>query len=155
MMKRLMSCAENRRSGVILVVAMICLFLTSLLLGTLLQMAVAQRRYAKMEAAALQAEWLADSALERAAAALAQNANYTGETWTVPAKDLDGTHSGRVVIALVPLKGSRQRELKVIAHYPAEGPQVTKRTRRIRMAGSQPAKKAAPPSPAKAEKPAR
>ena len=153
--KRSATISQGRRSGVILVVAMICLLLASALVGTLLKMAVAQRRYAKTEAAALQTEWLAESALDRAAAALAEDASYAGETWTVPAEDLDGTHSGRVVIEIVPAKAGNPRELKVIAQYPAEGSQKTKCTKRIRLAGFGPAKKPAGQSPAKAEKPGR
>ena len=146
----------NRRSGVILVVAMICLFLTSAMLGLVLKLAVAQRRYGAMEAAALQAEWLAESALDRAAAALSLDASYTGETWNVPAEDLDAAHAGRAVIEVVPIKGdNQQRELKVVAYYPAEGTERVKRTKRIFIAVSPSADNASNPSPAQAEKPAR
>ncbi len=154
-MKRLIPSNEIRRSGVILVVAMICLFLASALVATLLKMTAAQRRFGEMDAAALQADWLADSALDRAAAMLAENSDYPGETWSVPAEDLDGRHPGRVTIEVVPVKAGSRHELKVIAQYPAEGRLTAQRTKRIFIAVSSSVNRSANEAPAKAEKPDR
>ena len=67
----------------------------------------------------MQAAWLAESALQRAAGRLAIDDTYTGETWTIPAEELTGTDGGLVVIevAAVPNDPSR-REVRVRADYP-------------------------------------
>ena len=125
--------ASRRRSGAFMIVAMICLLLTTALLGTLLKMAVLGLRQAHVDASGLQADWLAESALDRAAAKLAKDAAYAGETWSIPAEDLDGLHTGRVVISIKPPSGNLA-EVEVAAQYPAEGAFSVKRTKRLLVA---------------------
>lgn len=159
-MKRLLpssvSAGRHPRSGAFLIIAMICLLLTSALLGRLLQTASIERRQVRLEADVLQAEWLAESALDRAAAKLSADDSYKGETWTLTAKELGGTQAGRAVIRVLPAKSSEQKILDVVAHYPAEGSHSVQRSKQIRYSPNPPAQKppAEAPQPATAEKPA-
>jgi type II secretory pathway component PulK len=125
--------ASRRRSGAFMIVAMICLLLTTALMGTLLKMAVLGLRQAHVDASGLQADWLAESALDRAAAKLAKDATYAGETWNIPEEDLDGLHTGRVVISINP-PVQNLAEVEVAAQYPAEGAFSVKRTKRLLVA---------------------
>ncbi len=136
------------RAGLFMIVAMICLLLTSALLGTLLKMAVLGRQQAELDAYGLQADWLAESALDRALAKLAEQPGYQGETWTIPTEELDGLHRGQVAISLKPA-ASNGREVEVIARFPAEGSQTVKRTKRLRVAMPSPVV----PTKAKSKKP--
>ena len=140
-----------------MIVAMVCLVLASTLLGTLLRMAWIGRTQAKIEAAALQAEWLAESGLERAAAKLADDANYAGETWNVAAEDLDTRHAGQVEIQVAPSQQSGQKSIQVTAQYPAGQTPSATRSKRIEVNIKAAATKKIEQdqSPASAEKPAR
>jgi hypothetical protein len=131
---------------------MICLVLTSGLLATLLKMAVLSRKAAQMEAHALQAKWLAESALDRAAAKLSDDANYRGETWTISPKDLGGSVGGEVIIAVKPGKQATLREVEAIARFPSENSRGVKRTKRIVIAAGAPNAEAQGSLPASAEK---
>ncbi len=146
--------SPSQRSGAFLIVAMICLVLTTGLLGMLLKMAVLSRKAARMEAAALQAEWLAESALDRAAAKLKGDAGYQGETWNITKEDLGGPYAGAVKIAVKPSEATPEREVEVIARFPLEGSNTVKRTKRLAIAVSVPLTESDTPetSPAFAEK---
>lgn len=145
---------QNRR-GAFLLIAMVCLMLTSGLLGMLLKMASANRKQAQFEAASLQAEWLAESALDRAAAKLVSDANYPGETWDIKPEELGGPHAGQVVIVVNRGDGSPLRNVEVVARFPLESPRSVKRTKRLAVAAQAPLAKSETPgsSPASAEKP--
>src|SRR4051812_23678064 len=86
------------RCGAVVVVVLICLMLIVLIGGTLLRTGLVQRRQLRMEERKLQAEWLAESGLERAAARLAEDPAYRGETRKILAADLGGPWSGTVII---------------------------------------------------------
>ncbi len=112
------------RHGAALIFAMIALLIVSMIGGGILNLTVAQHRQAQQEQVRLQAEWLADAALERAAARLAQSADYTGETWHISAAALGGDAPGRVQID-VARRPDRPglRALTIVASYPGESPQ--------------------------------
>ncbi len=150
--------SAHSRQGVFMVVAMICLLLTGVLLATLLRLSTAERHQTAMESAARQTKWLAESALDRAAAKLTEDPGYSGETWNVLKNDLGGLYTGRVEIQVLPGETDSQRLVKVIALFPVEGAHPVKRTklatvavRSARSGKKQPAKEL----PAKAEKPPR
>ena len=146
-------CPVNRRGG-FLIIAMICLLLTTGLMGALLKMAVLNRRAAQFEAHALQAEWLAESALDRAAAKLSGDGDYQGETWRIPADDLGGSHAGEVQITIKPGQATNVREMEAIARFPSEGSTGAKRTKRLLVTVSTPSANDDPADspPASAEK---
>ena len=83
MKRRLPMPHPPRRRGAFLIVAMISLVLATALLGVMLSMVQAQRRQMAREQQALQADWLAESGVDRAAARLSRDSDYPGETWKV------------------------------------------------------------------------
>ena len=111
---------------------MICLLISTLILGTLLKTAVTHRRQMRTEEQRAQADWLAESAIERAVHRLETDANYQGETWKVPAADLNGRDSGRVRITVRKSSdGLGKHILSVEAVYPVGTPRQIKRTKQI------------------------
>lgn len=123
---------ESRaRRGAVLVAVMICLLLISLLTASLVANVAAQRRQLRQEEQNLQAEWLAESALELAAARLAGEAAYAGETWNVAAEDLGGAQAATVTIRVG--RGIRPRDCTVTAQveYPAGSRTAVRRTKHL------------------------
>jgi Tfp pilus assembly protein PilX len=118
-----------RRGGFIIVV-MICLLVSGMLLTSLLKMALLQDRQLGCELARQQAAWLADSGLDRAAARLARDPAYAGESWNIAAAQLGGSDD-----ALVEIRVQRDetralhRAVVVEAIFSAEGPCPARITR--------------------------
>ena len=109
--------AVATRHGATLIVAMICLLLVSMLSAVLVRTALAQREQLERDAWQLQAEWLAQSGLERALAKLDMDAAYTGETWR-PAGE-DSAVIGRVeILVAAATEGSGGRVLKLTVDVP-------------------------------------
>lgn len=90
---------DRRRQGTALIIAMICLLLASALTVSLVQVAVLQREQVLRDEWQLQAEWLAESALDRAAARLVVEPEYAGESWR-PQLPGEAEPLGRVEIAV-------------------------------------------------------
>jgi hypothetical protein len=118
------------RRGAVVVVVIVCLVVITLLCGALLRTGLARRAQVRSEERRLQADWLAESGLERAAARLASDAGYAGETWELSPKDLDGVAPGVVRIVVEPLEGRpRGRRVRVQADYPRDPPLRARRSR--------------------------
>lgn len=107
------------RRGSILLIAMVCLLVMMTMFGALLQMAHASRQQVRRDVLRSQARWLAESGASRAAAALRNDARYTGETWNVPASDLGGHQGARVTIVV---RNEAGRAIDVVAEYPVDDP---------------------------------
>lgn len=122
--------AASGRRGAFLVVALICLVLATGLVGGVLLLAQSQHRQMTQHQFRLQAEWLAQSGLERAAARLRVDPGYAGEIWSLPAASLGGSDTGQVTIRANPVKDDdARRTILVEAVFPAGSPQPVKRTR--------------------------
>ncbi len=91
------------RRGGALIVVLVCITVASAILVSLVRLGVAQRREAEVRDWETQAVWLAESGLDRAAARLAVDPKYGGETWTIPSSVFGGNKSGRVEIAVRPI----------------------------------------------------
>lgn len=87
------------RSGVALIMMMICLLLVTTMSAALVRMALLQREQLERSSWATQADWLALSARERAVAQRAADSAYAGETW-LPADSPEGAPIGRVEISI-------------------------------------------------------
>lgn len=111
------STGRSSRSGAALIVAMICLLLAGMLCTVLVRTALAQREQLERDAWHLQAEWLVQSALNRAEAKLESDPAYAGETWT---PTHDGGVIGRVEIAIVSESGGTGRVLQMTVNVPDE-----------------------------------
>lgn len=110
---------RRRQRGAMIVPVLICFVLIMLISAALLQFVVAERVLNRQEERRLQAEWLAEAGLERAAARLSESRDYQGETWDIAAKELGGQDAGRVTITVETKKGERAlRQVTVLADYP-------------------------------------
>jgi Tfp pilus assembly protein PilX len=121
--------AAGKRRGGILVLALICLVLAAALIGTVLRQVQLQRRQIAQHDRRLQAEWLAESGLERAAARLRADPAYSGETWVVPPSDLGGTDPGEVIVHVESTAQMNSRNIRVEAAYPAQSTERVRRTK--------------------------
>jgi hypothetical protein len=124
----------NRRRGSVMVGAAVCLLLATVLLASALKLANTGRRQVRRDQLQLQANWLAEAGLERAASRLDTEAGYQGEIWKIAADDLDGQHAGEVLIKMSPegnVEGARV--VIVEARYPVGTTLSAKKTRRSRI----------------------
>jgi type II secretory pathway component PulK len=108
---------NSSRSGAVIVIAMICLLLSSVLAVSLVKLALAHREQIDRDVWQLQAEWLAEAGLDRAAARLHSEADYRGEVW---APDLTGAlpHAARIEISVEPRDGDGATAITVVSDYP-------------------------------------
>jgi len=108
----------SRRRGAALIAALICVLLVSLMSTVLVKTALVQRDQLERDAWQVQADWLAQSALDRSLARLAADAGYTGESWTPTTTE--GQTIGRVRIEIVPADGGdgSARLLRATADVP-------------------------------------
>jgi len=112
------SCRPNRR-GAAIVCALVCLVMAAALAAVVTRIAVLGWQGARDEGRRAQAAWLVQSGLERAAARLATEPDYAGETWRIPADVLDGRHDAVVLIEVTTAaENPRQRTVRVRADYP-------------------------------------
>ncbi|MCX7428247.1 MAG: hypothetical protein NTW96_21790 [Planctomycetia bacterium] len=117
--------------GVALVIAIVCLAVASALLVSVARLSVARRSASRAQEWRAQAGWLADSAIERAAARLRGNPRYPGETWNVPADALGGS-AGVVRIEIqIPADRPETREVRVTADYPDDPEHRARESRRV------------------------
>lgn len=109
-----MSPATSRRRGAAMMVALVVVTLVGILSVACLRECLRHDRQLRRENDARQAQWLAESALQRARAAIAKNADYRGETWKVSVPQPSGDVAGTVDIQI---KDSR---LTIDALFPAD-----------------------------------
>ncbi|MCR4413480.1 MAG: hypothetical protein NUV77_13750 [Thermoguttaceae bacterium] len=108
-----------RQRGVVLVAVLACVGLAGLLMLSVARLAATRRIEVRQVGRALQARWLAESALDRAAARLAADPGYTGETWTVSPDALGGDEGGSVRIEVLAIADQpARRRVRVQADYP-------------------------------------
>jgi hypothetical protein len=126
-----MSCRHQRRArpnsnrtGAVLFAVIVGLAIASAIWFALVKTAVIERRVVREQQWRLQADELAVSALERAAAQLAIDRKYEGEKWLVPADALDGRHAAAVAIEIIAdEERPHRRTIRVRASYPDQGAQ--------------------------------
>ena len=141
-----MSHTIHRRRGAVIVPVLVCFVLIMLICAALVQLVFVERGVTRQDERRLQAEWLAEAGLERAAAKLSRNRGYAGETWDIPASALGGRDAGRVTIAVESSKDKpAQRSVTVQADYPLAPERRARQRRRLTIArGAEPTKGDAP-----------
>jgi hypothetical protein len=112
-----------------LIAALICVLLVSLISGVLVKTALVQRDQLERDAWQAQADWLAQSALERSLARLEADATYAGESWAPVTAA--GRPIGRVHIEIIPAddRDDTVRRLRATADVPDD---PVNRTRVVR-----------------------
>lgn len=113
----------QRRSGVILAAVLIGLLIVMLVGAELTRTIMLHHRQTRLAESRQQSFWLAESAVQRAAHALANSPeDYEGETWHIPAEELGAGNPGVAIIhvesAADPETG---RVIRVQAYYPEDG----------------------------------
>jgi Tfp pilus assembly protein PilX len=113
---------RTTRRGAILVVALVTLLVVTLLAGVVVHSYLQGHRQLRQQQNALQAQWLAESALARAAAQLRANPAYAGETWQVELAAADNQPAaGSAEIKLEPVPDQRQMlRINVLASFPGD-----------------------------------
>jgi Tfp pilus assembly protein PilV len=134
--------ARPRRRGLTAVAVLVCLLIVTMISGALLKIGVAHRDFVRGQERKLQAEWLAQSGLDRALARLAAQPDYTGETWKLAPRDLglsepDSDSSGPAALVHIAVErpenpGTAPRRLiKVQADYPPDAPHRARHSTQI------------------------
>jgi type II secretory pathway component PulK len=109
----------KRRAGFALIGVMIVLVVASMLVVSWCKSIAAQREQLRIAEDRLAAEWLAEGAIDRAAAKLRDNKDYTGETWAISADELGGQDGAAIEIRIAPVDGHADRgAIEVEAEYP-------------------------------------
>ena len=134
------------RRGAVLLVALICTLVAVMLFGTLLKIAVTGHGQLRNEERRVQADWLAEAGVERAAALLESNPDYAGETWQIAPQEFGGRFSGtvRIVVETNPNQ-PEHRVVSVQSHYPAGMEQSFQSRKRVAITVSQVSKSAEAP----------
>lgn len=117
-------------------IALVCVVVASLVLVGLARLVVAERDRVRAELWQVQASWLAESGIQRAAARLAADPAYRGETWNIPAEALGGQDRGvvRIEVETSPQQPG-QRLIRVQADYPDDPVHRVRRTREVAVSG--------------------
>lgn len=101
------------RRGGAMIVALVTLLVVSLVVAVLLRSLLELHRQSRRSVWQLQASWLADSALARGAAQLAQNGDFAGETWS-PELGSSAQLRGSARIRIEPVPDQPQRRQIVV-----------------------------------------
>ena len=123
--------AARRRRGVVLVAALVCLLVVTALLGNLLLGTLRTGRQLHAERDLRQCELLLQAGVDRAALRLAREADYRGETWTLPAAAIAGTGDGLVTVEVNRAADNQLPQLSIVAEYPVGGERSIRRSRTI------------------------
>jgi hypothetical protein len=120
------------RTGVALIVVLAGLTVTMVMFLAATKLFLVQRKTIELTARQVQASWLAESGTQRAAARLAADANYRGETWNVSAEELGGRSGGVVTIHVEksPDKADR-RTVHIDADFPSDPQQRARVSREV------------------------
>ncbi len=109
------------RRGVVLIMVLVALGLTAVIGCALLQMAGMELSMLAAREQESQARWLAESGVERAAAKVAADHDYAGETWSLTEEDLGGRGPGQVTIRVeYDDANSSLRRVAVEAKFPSD-----------------------------------
>jgi hypothetical protein len=138
----------KRNRGTVLIVILVCFALAATLFVLIARQSISAHQVAETHVWTAQSQWIAEAALERAAARLTANANYAGETWTIPAVELSGRYGAVAKIHVEGVADRPERRLvRVEADYP-DGP-----VHRSRWTTQVLIDRPAPPAKTNAEKP--
>ncbi|MEN6448911.1 MAG: hypothetical protein ABFC96_00330 [Thermoguttaceae bacterium] len=99
-------------------IILVCFALAAAMFVVLARLAFTARRAAETQQWAVQAQWLAEAGLDRAAARLQQQPDYSGETWRISASELAGKQAAVVKIRVDGIADLAPHRIYVEADYP-------------------------------------
>ncbi len=110
---------SKRRSGIMVAMALVCVLVVAVLGTALIRAMLLQHSMSLREQHQIQALWLAESAVHRAATRLAGSSEYEGETWKLERQAFGDRWSGSAVIHVEQVEADeRVRRIVVEARYP-------------------------------------
>lgn len=118
------------RRGAAMLIVMIALFVSSLIIGALVQSVIRQQRQVRREVARAQAEWCAVAGLERAQLQSRSDPEYRGEQLMLPVTE---ELAADVRIEVVRAAAGGTAVVTVIADYPSEGPERHRARRQLQI----------------------
>jgi len=121
------SVRSSSRRGAVLVAAVACLALVSLLSVVVIQTSYQLSQRGRVLESRLQAQWLAESGVDRGAILLRNDPEFRQETWTIDTGMLpDDGGSAVVTIVVEPAPGPERSLVRATAVYqPAGGHAIT------------------------------
>src|SRR3954468_2258390 len=133
---------KRERRGLTAVAVLVCLVIVTMVSGVLLKVGLTHRDQVRSQEHRLQAEWLAQSGLDRAVTRLAADPGYAGETWKLSCRDLGlpeiagpAEDPAAVVAIKVEPAGSpgatTQKVIKVQADHPPDLPRRSRHSTQI------------------------
>lgn len=124
----------STRRGAALVIALIALLLVGVLGAQLARSAILQHEQVRHEEWQIQAEWLAESALDRAAATLKSNPDYQGEVWQATA----GPNQAAIGQVVIEIEETDEEGLTIraVADVPDSGEHRARVSRERRLPGN-------------------
>jgi len=134
-----------RRRGSVFPVFVISLLLVSATGAALIRSVLTQRALIRSDELRLQTEWLIQSGAAKAAAKLAADPGYPGETWTIPPDQLRKTYAASIQIEVKrPRQDAGERgtstavpyEVHLIVVCSSGGEQLSMLSRRMAIAGT-------------------
>ena len=119
---------KSSRAGSILICVLTCLLIVSALAVAMVKSALTARKAVRLERQQAQVEFLIEAGIQRAVSGLARDAEYSGETWDLPAAALSDSDSALVEIAVTAADDDSPRRISVIAQFPADSPLSVRRS---------------------------
>ncbi len=124
----------SRRRGAALLAAIVCVSIAAAVMIGIAHVATQAYREVGLEQCRLQAGWILESGVDRAAAQLAADGDYAGEIWSLPPEEVGGRYDGEVRIHVESVEGQPSwRQVRVVADYPVDVPRRVRHTREFRM----------------------
>jgi hypothetical protein len=112
---------SHGRRGVIMLMLLVVFGVSLGMCGAWTRAILRNRQVQRLAEERTQASWLADAGVRRAAAFLAADPDYNGETWRVESGDLARAGAATVVIRIEPLPGAAgQSRITARASYPRD-----------------------------------
>jgi hypothetical protein len=118
---------SKSRRGAAAIIAVTCLLLASIFLVVATRSLVLREQERERTLWEAQTRVLAQSAIERASTALADDPDYAGEVWDISAEELDGSNAGRLTIEItVPDDAGQPVLIRAEAEYPVDSLHVAR-----------------------------
>ncbi len=127
--RQILSSTARSHRGTVLVATLVCLLVVMGILGAMVQGALRAQKQLHRERDFRQTEFLLQAGSDRANYRLANDANYQGETWNLPADSIADRGEGRVTIQIVAGSGEAVRKAQIMAEYPVGGETSIRRSR--------------------------
>jgi type II secretory pathway pseudopilin PulG len=112
------------RRGFVLIAILATFAIMAMLAGVWARAILQQSHQQRLDQERVQARWLAEAGVRRAAALLAANPAYAGDTWQVDALQLSRAEGAAVVITVEPAAAAGQVRIVAQASYPRDNARV-------------------------------